>query len=155
MCRPQREVDAVGQLLSVSVTMSSSSRWRMPNVRSKVTRVAMPSANVSALSPTTRVDPRHDRANASAFDAWTPMTFAAESGPHDRLAARSAPPADRDGLRRARAGGEGHVATLILVAGRGCGQKRNLSKGSKVPIRDLRSTLAPWTAFMWTKSRLN
>lgn len=61
---------------SVSVTMSSSSRRRMSNVRSNVTRVAMPSANVAALSPTTRTPLFHDRVNASARAACTPMILA-------------------------------------------------------------------------------
>src|SRR4029453_439017 len=52
---------------------SASPRWRMPNVRSKVTRVATPSANVLADVPTTRVPVRHERATASAFCAPTPM----------------------------------------------------------------------------------
>ena len=41
--------------------MSSSSRCSIVKVRSNVTRVAMPSANVSADSPTTRVPERNER----------------------------------------------------------------------------------------------
>ena len=48
----------------------------MPNGRSKVTRVAIPSAKVSAFSPTTRDPLFHDRAKASARSACTPITLA-------------------------------------------------------------------------------
>src|SRR5262245_21079740 len=48
----------------------------MPKGRSKVTRVAMPSAKVSAVSATTRVWSRQERVNASARAACTPITLA-------------------------------------------------------------------------------
>ncbi len=43
-------------------------------MRSNVTRVAMPSANVATRSATTRLPLRHERAKASAPSAWMPMT---------------------------------------------------------------------------------
>ena len=82
---------------SESETKSSSPRCRMPNVRSKVTRVAMPSANVSADSPTTRVPVRQDRATASAFcgaDADDPRLQAERVADGDQPA-RAASAADR------------------------------------------------------------
>ena len=50
---------------SSRVTTSSNAVFSIENVRSKVVRVAMPSANVSARSLVTRAGPRHERANAS------------------------------------------------------------------------------------------
>ena len=71
--------------------MSSSSCLRMANGRSKVTRVAIPSAKVSHRSPTTREAPFQDRAKASARSACTPMTFARLPSPVRVIAQPQAP----------------------------------------------------------------
>ena len=69
----------------------------MPNVRSKVTRVATPSANVLADAPTTRVPVRQDsrhRIGVLGADADDPRLQAERVADGDQ-AARAAAAADR------------------------------------------------------------
>jgi len=83
----------------------SDRRFRMPKGRSKVTRVAMPSAKVSAESPTTRPGPRHERANASARSACTPMMSAFAPSPSRTVTRPLAPLPPPIGTNTASASG--------------------------------------------------
>ena len=79
----------------------------MPKVRSKVTRVARPSAKVSADAPTTRVPVRHEWATAiGAFGA---------DADNARLQAEGV--AHRDEAARAAAAADGHKHHVDVLQG--------------------------------------
>ena len=84
-------------------------------MRSNVTRVAMPSANVSALSPSTRVPLRHERVNASARSACTPITFAPLPRPLRTIAQPHAPLPPPIGTRITSASGNSSKISSAYV----------------------------------------